>query len=65
MVDVECNILYTISYIDILATVHRRKWLSMTEFVKKRTPAPKMKRYSTSVTGWTHPGQVPVIFLFI
>lgn len=62
MVDGECKILHTINYIDKLATIHRKKWLSMTKFVKKHTLAPKMKRYSISVTGWTHPGRVLLFF---
>ncbi len=43
-----------------LDSVHRRRFRSMTKSVKKLMLAQKMRRSSTSSTGWTPPGQVCV-----
>lgn len=37
----------------------------MTRYVRRHTPAPRMKRYYTFDTGWTPPGQVNTPFTFL
>lgn len=43
-----------------LDSVHRKRFRSMTKSVKKLMLAQRMRRSSTSSTGWTPPGQVCV-----